>query len=286
MKLDYDKTQEIFVEMLEFWSKDEKLAGKKLLEHMRSSGKSSISAGEGLEFIVSLRLSAARKDVAFLCTMLLILGQSGEKVRIFRKAAMRRLKKISVEKRDVKIATKQKFQNSLLTLISKNKLPELVFLCLVLCSGRRGIDVSRLCRENITELEEGKFLARLEFDKRSTKPTVFLINLQEVQDWLVGIVNIENLNAWLRQQARGKGQIFNEKIHKNLGRFLDGFSLHSLRSVRAVWLLKEGFSEEDVKVRLGWLDDRMLLRYLRTSPEVLRGCSTLDEALLLLQDIF
>ena len=286
MKLDYEKTHEIYTEMLEFWSKDEKLAGKKLLEHMRCTGKPSISAGEGLEFIVSLRLSAARKDVAFLCTMLIILGQSGEKVRVFRKAAMRRLKNVSVEKRVAKIATKQKFQNSLLTLITKNKLAELVFLCLVLCSGRRGIDISRLCRENITELEDGKFMARLDFDKRSARPTVFVINLQEVHDWLDGIVITENLNAWLRQQASGTGRIFDGKIHKNLGRCLDGFNLHSLRSVRAVWLLKDGFSEEDVKIRLGWLDDRMLLRYLRTSPEVLRGCGTLEEALILLQDIF
>ena len=286
MKLDYKKVSEAYYELLEFWSKDEKLAGKKLLDFLLASGKPSISAGEGLDFIVGLRLSAARKDVAFLCTMLIILGQNEEKVRVFRKAALRRLKKVTVEKREAKIATKQKFKNSLLTLVAKNKLTDLVFLCLVLCSGRRGVDISRLCRENITEFENGKFLARLEFDKRSAKPTVFVINLQEVHDWLDGIVIIENLNAWLRQQARGKGRIFEGKIHKNLGRFLDGFNLHSLRSVRAVWLLKDGFSEEEVKVRLGWLDDRMLLRYLRASPEVLRGCGTLDEALILLQDIF
>ena len=286
MKLVIRSLADNFYELKEFWNKDELLSGKRLLKFVKDRGLEEIEASACLDFVLGLKLAAARKDIAFLCLILELQGENPARVHVFKKAALRRIKKVEVKKRQPKIATEQNFKSSLYSLINKNKLEELVFLCLALNTGRRGIDLVRLKKQDVSCLGEGKFLAKLEWDKRNSHPVFFTIKLSETALWTKEIVNINNLNAWLLHQSKGTGLLFRNNIQKNLNRYLNNFNLHSLRSVRAVWLLLDGLSEQEVKLRLGWSDDRSFLRYIRTTPEILRDCDGLDGAVNLLKEHF
>ena len=286
MRLVISSLSDDFVEMKEYWNKDEKLSGKRLLNFVKGLGAEEVEASTCLDFIFSLNLVAVRKDIAFLCTMLEFQGENPARVHVFKKAATRKIKNLEVKKRQPKIATEQKFKNSLYNLVNKNRLEELAFLCLALNTGRRGIDLSRLKKQDLSSLGEGKFLAKLEWDKRNSHPIFFTINLSETARWTDGIVNVGNLNNWLLYQSRSSGLLFKNNIQKNLNRYLDDFNLHSLRSVRAVWLLMEGLSEQEVKLRLGWSDDRSFLRYIRATPEILKDCDGLEGAVNLLKEHF
>ena len=271
-----------YLSLYEFFNKDERLAGRRLISFLKGRGEREVAVGICLEFIYSLKLAASRKEVAFLCLMLEALGENAAEVELIRKAALRELKTIKVEKRKMRLATKENFRKTILKLAEKEKFEEIMFLVVALATGRRGIDVVRVNKENLLEVQPGKFLAKLDFDKRSVKPVFFTISVEEVKDWLEGLISLDRFNGWLRQRCGEVGFLFRKNLQKNIGRFLQDFTLHSLRTIKAVWLLLDGCSEDEVKRRLGWVDDRMLIRYVRSDPGVLRDCRNLEEALFIL----
>ena len=271
-----------YISLFEFFSKDEKLAGRRLIQFLKSQQGREVEVKLCLDFIFGLKLSAGRKEISFLCVMLEALGENRAEVELIRKASLRKLKTIKVEKRILRLASKENFKLTIVNLAKKGKFEEILFLVLALTTGRRGADLERIRKENLLEVQEGKFLAKLDFDKRSAKPIFFPIKVEEVKEWLDGLVSREKVNAWLRQKSREEGLLFRKNLKKNLGRFLKDFTLHSLRTIKAVWLLFEGVREDEVKRRLGWVDDRMLIRYVRSDPGVLRDCESLEEALFVL----
>ena len=286
MNIKVKKFKKQFLALAEFWSKDERLAGKRMLAFLDRRGKRKVRVSDCVDFILHLKLSAGRKELDFLCQMLKILGENSQKVDLIKKAAKRRLKLVKVVKRKSTLPSKEMFQQSIVNMTRKNKVEEIAFLCVALATGKRGIDLERITLENIKKVREGRFLIKLEWDKRSTKPTVFILELEEVREWLEGCIDIDELNAWLTLVSTKKGQLFSKNISKNMNRLLSGFTLHSLRSVKAIWLLLSGNTEDEVKRRLGWSDDRTFLRYLRSEPACLKDCDSVNEAIMVLQDFF
>ena len=275
-----------FKEFNSLWNKDERLAGKRLLKFLNENFLERAHVEECLQFIFDLKLAAARKEISFLVQLLEMLGENRAEVDLVRRSALRKLKSIDVNTRPLKLPTREKFRKSILNLVAKGRFEEILFLSVVLSTGRRGIDVARLQKQQIFPLENSKFMAKLKFDKRSVKPTCFIIDFAEVREWLDGVVSVQRLNEFLLRRSNETGDLFKKNIQKNLGRFLEGFNLHALRTIKAVWLILQGHTQEEVTRRIGWTDDKMIIRYLRADPAIFATCQGIDEAIVILKEFF
>lgn len=260
-------------------SLNDKRAAGRLEVFMNQEKKRKIDAVKIIDKLASLNLASSSKDLNFFLTCLETIKVNKGSLKLLRKYAARKAKAIKPQKRPTKFPTQQNFHLTVTTLLTKKKFSKVLFLCLVLATGRRGVEIQRLSGANIIDKGNGVFLARLDWSKKSVKPSYFDINLQSVKDWLGEVVDLEIVNQKLRAACGKNLPLFKRNIHKNMNRDLVNFSLHSLRTVKSIFMLRQGCSEGEIMKQLGWQDQRMVTRYIRIDPDLLKRSQGMDEAL-------
>ena len=258
------------------WSSSELGAFKRLEKLTRGGSKMAVL--DLVQRLVELKLTSFKKDLSFLLKLLKVLGWSEVELSWIRATGLAKSKKITYTKRHTVFPDTSTFQKGLSGLLADGKAQAALFVCMVISSGRRGVEVSRLKIENLSWIDE-KLVGKLEWSKTSVKPVVFEMDFDQVKEWLEPVVSIGKVKDSIRAMMQeNSGLMFSETIHKNLGKKL-GYSLHALRTVKAVFMLRAGHSDSEIKNQLGWVDDRMLLRYVRMDPRILKTQTSMDEAM-------
>lgn len=258
---------------------DDLRASKRILGIFASENKSKLQAVSILEKLAQKNLASSAKEIRFFIIMLKAMKMNQGYVQFLEKFGKRLIKNIKVKSRPTKFPSYERFDASLRSLFSKGKYVKGLFLAVVLASGRRGVEIQRLKGADIIEKKPGVFLARLEWSKKSVKPSFFVIDLDSVKPWLDKSLDLNQAKSLIRSQIGNSRNIFPKNIHKNLNRELSNFTLHALRTVKCIFMLREGLCEEEVMRQLGWQDKRMFLRYLRAEPDLLKNCANVNDAL-------
>ena len=261
------------------WSVTEKSAFKRLAALLADRKK--VATMKVVRGLVDLGLTSIKKDLSFFCKLLTVLGWSSVEVEWLKAAGIEMTKKITYKKRDTVFPDKEVFQNNLSFLLGEGKAEAALFVAATLASGRRGVEVSRLTGENLAVID-GKLVAKLDWSKTSVKPICFQIDFEQVSEWLEPVLSVAKVRDAMASFIDRPGSVFAENIHKNIGKRL-GFSLHALRSIKAIFMLVGGFEDKDIKNQLGWTDDRMLLRYVRMDPRIVKGQMSVEQALEIVQ---
>ena len=263
------------------WSKQERLAFGRILNGFGNDDR--VMVTRITDFLLNLKLTSFKKDLAFFGRLLQLLGWKEPVVGWLKKAAIAESKKIVYRKRNTRFPSKLDFQSTLEDLLSKQKAQEILFLACVLGSGRRGCEIARLETRDMAWISD-KLVCKLPWSKTSLKPICFEIDLDLVEDWLEPVLDVGKIKAALAKSLKLEGSLFRENIHKNFTRILKGFNLHAIRSVTAIFMVRGGATDSEVMTQLGWVDNRMLLRYLRVTPGLVSGQLSVDAAIELVRN--
>ena len=230
------------------WSAEEKLAWKRILSAFGADGK--VDAMDLARRLLALRLTSLKKDLSFLGKLLIMSDWKEPAVNWIKKKIISESKAIVYNKRDTKFPDSRKFRATLSVLLTRNKIQEVLFLACALASGRRGVELERLMVEDMDWVQD-TIVAKLPWSKTSLKPICFKINFDLVADWLQPVLELSKVKETMRRMMLNEGRLFRAGIHKNFGRNLDGFNLHSLRSVSAVFMVLAGRADADIMSQLG-----------------------------------
>ena len=262
------------------WSATEHQAYKRISKAF--AAKKEMEADVVADSVLRLGLTSLKKDLSFLQRLLGMLGWKEPATAWLKASTLAKAKNVTYKKRSTVFPSSIEFKTSIEELLCKNKFQEVLFLAMVLASGRRGVEVQRLMVEDLDWVDD-ELVARLPWSKTSVKPVVFKVQLDLVAEWLEPELEVARLKASLGKMMKGTGKLFKDNIHKNIGRSLKGFNLHSLRSVAAVFMILNGSADSTIMRQLGWADARMLLRYVRMAPEVLKGQTSVDAAMMVVK---
>ena len=156
---------------------------------------------------------------------------------------------------------------------------EKIWLAILIMSGRRGVDVSRLRWRNVQVFPD-QLTCVMEKDKanRST-PTAFVCKFKDMD--VEGANNEEIISALIEQKNKKKGsdyvveiesdgkmsrdhlfKIFKQKLTRKIE-----FCIHGIRRRRAVIELLTGKTEDRVSSKIGWRSKKSLLTYVMLSSD-------------------
>ena len=159
---------------------------------------------------------------------------------------------------------------------------EKIWLCLLVMSGRRGIDISRLKWKD-TQLFEEEMTCVLERDKASKgSPVSFVCKWEDLD---VPGIERKPVEKWLRTKKKSSNKsdyvikmgenleasrqkqfiLFKQKISRRCA-----FCIHGLRRRRAVTELINGKNQERVSSKIGWKSKNSIFTYISLSSDQIK----------------
>ena len=160
-------------------------------------------------------------------------------------------------------------------LLGKINGQEFLWVVLMIITGRRAVDISRMKFEKVT-LYSGKVGVMIPKDKSSSRPVSFEFEWEEFD---VDDCNITEMKLKFEKSCiEARGYVIQpENSGKNRQQCLtimkqriarkSNFNLHALRSRRAVICLMKGRSESLVKSKIGWRSEEMVRYYTILSAD-------------------
>ena len=139
-------------------------------------------------------------------------------------------------------------------------------------SGRRAIDISRI-QKKATFYSDDKWFVTLDKDKQNALPVNFSFKFDDVL-----FEEMAQLQKRLSSAFQKSDAPFNRVNWQKLRRKAE-FRLHSLRNRKAIKLILEGLSVQEVQIALGWSDLKSLQRYLKISPDAIRILNSYEKVL-------
>ena len=149
-------------------------------------------------------------------------------------------------------------------------------MMVMLQTGRRYVDLKRLKRVNFVRQDE-KFLFWLPGDKGNDSAITFMLAdlLPCFEDWQV----LGNLEEVLMDLKRETGEFLFERVERGRLRKKLSFCLHSIRSCLTAGLIYEGFSVDQICLRIGWKTKSMVQRYASANKEAIKSGRNFAKAL-------
>ena len=175
-----------------------------------------------------------------------------------------------------KLLKKQTFVDSMNVLVVDDKMHLVSVAYALLASGTRGVDLTRISR--ISKHAELRATALIPFDKTNTSFKTVELDYQSFDDsWLVPNLNRKTLFDWL-----GTSMVTQNDL-KQL-RLSCFFRPHELRATRAILLILDGLSKEQVMNKVGWKSECSLLRYVRSDFDLIAACESYEAVEALVND--
>ena len=248
------------------------------LSKPRFRGQEFIDASVILFKIARLGLTKSKSEVNTFFKVMKSLGEPGLLEEIQLKKAIKLSKEAKPKTKPKQLVTKEGFRDACQVLLSKNKGRHVLALHILLCCGRRRRDLARITSDNI-RMDDGKFLARLPFDKMNQEPITFYIDFSSIPlTW--SLFSPTQLKEALEEVLSLSEKPFEFVRPSSFSREV-GFRVHGLRSIKAVYMTLEGISDADIMSYIGWANLRSLERYRRLDRSVLVGIAELDGAIAL-----
>ena len=171
----------------------------------------------------------------------------------------------------------------IITVLEQSAENEKIWLSLLIMSGRRGVDISRLKWRNV-QMFENEMTCMLERDKASKGVPVSFVckwqdfdvpgfNFEPIKNLLINnknkkaredyVVDMNEVGSKPRQQ---QFILFKQKISRR-----SKFCVHGLRRRRAVIELMAGKKEDQVSSKIGWKSKRSLFTYVSLSSDQIKN---------------
>ena len=220
-------------------------------------------------------LSKAKREVLFFYKFMQSLDATGLLEELEFKHAKRIIKDGGKSPKKRKpLLVKDTFRSQCNKLINKGEVLIVVGLHIMLCSGRRRKDVSRISSEKVRQVNSTKFHITLPFDKQSDKEIKFYLDFSEI------------LDSWSLFSAETLGRSFSICLEKSAFPFqsfaassigkLVGFRPHSLRAIKAISLTITGWIDNDILRFIGWRQVSSLELYRRLTRREILDLGDLD----------
>ena len=134
--------QSLNSELGKFWSKQEKRTFKKIERWLLDLAD--VTAEVVVEQLAKENLASFKKEVNFLVKMGLVLGFNPGKMEFLKSYGIRKSKTLKPATRRTIFPTRQVFSSSIDKLLAAGRHQEVLFLVVLLSSGRRGCEISRI----------------------------------------------------------------------------------------------------------------------------------------------
>ena len=159
------------------------------------------------------------------------------------------------------IPSGESFINAIKNLDRQGKGKVALLLLVMISSGRRCVDVTRVNSLHVHPIGLYKYSVLLPFDKKNHNEIKFKIDFNAIPDSYLP-TNLEKIDRSFRAELQSCIFPFESCASKNLSRMLN-FQPHSLRSLFAINLTALGFRDELIMKITGWRDLRSLQLYRR-----------------------
>lgn len=161
-----------------------------------------------------------------------------------------------------KLPTASEFKTAFRLLLQKGEKYLAASLILMLGSGRRHIDLTRVRKNCFDSRGVGIYFLIIPKDKTNSNLIRFESNLNFIpSSWLPS--SRYNLHIWIMKLVqKGSDYPFDQDLNSNLSRNIK-FKIHGIRSVAAVYLKVKGYSNSEIMNRIGWMEESMISRYCR-----------------------
>ena len=153
------------------------------------------------------------------------------------------------------------FINTIRNLDKSGKGKAALLLLVMLSSGRRAVDVSRVNSLLVRPIGKYKYSVVLPFDKKNAKEIKFKIDFNAIPASYLP-VDLEKIDQSFRAELQASIFPFEVCGSKNLSRLFK-FKPHSLRSLFSINLTRLGFEDGRIMKIAGWRDLRSLQLYRR-----------------------
>ena len=168
------------------------------------------------------------------------------------------------------------FKSCIARLFKKNKAVLALGLLVMLISGKRKKDVSRIKSQDVHQIDGATFAISLDYDKTHAFSQFFTLDFSLSPE------------AWACAPPEALGQAFSVACScsstpfsaldsSNLVRMV-GFRPHSLRSLASIFRTWLGWSDAAITEDIGWASKVSLARYRCLSAAMIRRASSVEEA--------
>ena len=226
-----------------------------------------VSVDDYVRWLASKNFASFKQELGFLLKFL----AEFQSISPFVRRHLFRLQSNVVIRRKQEIPT----SSMIVAVLPKLNVHEQIFL-LVLCScGRRSIDLTRFSSGSLKVISD-TFYVRLERDKSNSNPVRFAFTWDSTinVDWRFYDQAFRRL---LKIREFPFEKISVQRIRRKSKEI--GFHLHGTRNRKALQLIQNGVSMDQIKQIIGWSADESLERYSKLSAFDICNFSTLDDAI-------
>ena len=215
-------------------------------------------------FLASLRLA---NYIAEVCFIVKFLKETNIFISEFKIRAWKNLKKPRNICKSPGIPTNSQITKLLIQL----SMPEQLHVLIMICSGRRFIDVSRIDTKTLKLLGD-KFICKIEKTKTSSLPVLFSFEFSDREllvDW-------KFYKARFLDICRKEEKPFENTNMQKIRRLAD-YTIHATRHRKALSLIREGNTIPETLNFIGWSSESSFLRYTKIPVADIKAFNSLDE---------
>jgi len=154
-----------------------------------------------------------------------------------------------------------------------------LFLCSLLASGRRMIDLSRADWADYKQVSPAKFIVKIQKDKKNDHDIYFTLDYGLVPSGWSKFSGLEMAEAMLKLVRQEKGQQPFGCFKSSNFSATCNFRAHTLRSVAAIFRTIRGVPDDIIMKDIGWRDESSLKRYRKLTREQILDLGDLDRAI-------
>ena len=252
-----------------FINSKQKLLCKRLFKYLAEKKSSNIKIVNFAEKLHRLNLASFKAEVSFYFDLVGSISNDKMMIKVMKKHFRSLANKQIIEKKEKNLPSPATVASAIRRLYANNKKSHAILLVVMFLTGRRSIDLSRLKSKNVKKLSSTKFSAFVEKDKKHNFRRNFVIDLKLFDEQWCGISLNDFKKSW-HDLLKFK-LVFKKVVLASLARETATFQPHILRSIRAILLVREGNSVEQILQYIGWDDQRSLHRYIRLDMNVVRS---------------
>ena len=225
--------------------------------------------------LASTGLSKSKREVDFFYKFIKSLGPVGLLEELEHKAAKRLVKSFSkATKKRKPLVSKSVFINNCARLLAKGDGLTVLAMHIMLVSGRRRKDVSRICFDAVRQLDATRFNITLPFDKTSNRKICFVLDFEQAPtDWALfpAVCLARAFNSCRNLGATPFAYLGVSSISRTIG-----FRPHGLRAIKALALTIAGIDDTGIMTLVGWKQLGSLELYRRLPRAEILSVGDLD----------
>ena len=252
----------------QFINTKQKRLVRRLTNYLRGKRATRVKVKNFPEKLFRLNLSSFKFEIGFYFDLIKEVCKERLLLKLMKAHYIAKAKHLKVTKKVKTLPSQKIVSETIKKLYQTGKKSHALLVILMFLTGRRSIDLLRLRSGDVKQLDSSLYAASIEKDKKHAYKLHFKIDLKF---WDIKWCGIKKKIFGLEfSKLLKKRMVFGNICKASLSREVGAFQPHILRSIRAMVLLKRGFSVEEVLGYIGWDDKRSLFRYVKLDVDMVR----------------